>query len=99
MSDGQVQAVIAQMEAWLADAGWDPEPEAMELWNQQFEEAVATAERGPGWAELVRRSHEVGARVEQRTQPMVMKLKELQAELGAQAKGSRALQGYRSSLG
>jgi hypothetical protein len=98
MSDLQLQAVIGQMETWLADPGWDPDPEAMTLWNQQFEAAVATAERGPGWAALVRRAHELGARVEVRTQPMVMKLQELQGELAAQAKGSRALKGYRSGL-
>jgi len=41
----------------------------------------------------------VGARVELRTQPMIMKLQELQEELASQAQGSRALRGYRSSLG
>lgn len=98
MSDARVRAAVAQVEAWLADPAWEPDPDQLARWNEAFEVARAQAERGQGWEELVARAHAAGARMEARIAGLVADRDALKSELGAQAQGERALRGYRASI-
>lgn len=98
MSDQAVSCAIAQMETWIADAAWNPDPEALAQWNLAFQEAMARAEKGSGWAELMSRAHSVGGQLEVRMLPFIQQRDALKAELNAQERGSRALRGYGSGL-
>jgi hypothetical protein len=97
MSDVRVRAAIETMEAWLADPGWNPEAEALDHWEQEFQAALAQAEKAPGWLELVDRAHAAGRRLEARTQAMIEAQARLRAELESHERGNRALRGYQSS--
>lgn len=94
MSDARVRAAIEQMEAWLADLTWEPDPEALEQWNTEFNAALAQAQRVGEWPDLVARGHAASQMLEAR----IVRLREAQdlvkSELAAQERGSRALKGY-----
>ncbi|GLH73179.1 hypothetical protein GETHLI_16810 [Geothrix limicola] len=98
MSDAAVLSAICQMEEWIDDAAWNPDPDGLAQWNAEFQQALAQAERGPGWAELIARAHAVGARLEARIPPFEKLRDALKAELDAQERGSRALRGYEANL-
>jgi hypothetical protein len=98
MSDREVCASIEQMEAWLADPAWDPDGDALAEWNQAFLAAVATAERGPGWEELMIRAHALPKELERRTAQLEVRRDALKRELDGQAVGTRALKGYGASI-
>lgn len=98
MSDARVRAAVAQVEAWLADPAWEPDPDQLTRWNEEFQSAQAAAERGPGWTELAARAHELGARMEARLAGLVAVRDAMKGELGVQARGERALRGYRVSI-
>ena len=97
MSNSAVRAAIEQMEIWLSDAGWEPEPGDLEGWNRKYQEAVAQAEQGPEWSGLVVRAHALGKRLEQRLDQLVKRRNEIKVELDAQERGNRALAGYGAS--
>lgn len=97
MSDARVREAVEQMEAWLEDAAWQPDLEALTRWDDAFRFAVAQAEKGRGWPELVQRAHEAGRRLEGRSEVMAAELGLLKARLQAQDQGHRALKGYRAS--
>lgn len=97
MSDAQVRAALERMEAWLQDPAAPPDPEALAGWNRGFREALATAERGPGWEDLVGRAHALGERLAARTTELAVERDALRQELGLQAQGDRALRGYGAS--
>jgi len=97
MSDGEVRAVIEQMEAWIGDPSWEPDPESLAQWNAGFQAAVAQAEKGAGWPDLVARAHAVSQHLEARMIRLVQLRDEMRAELGAQERGNRALRGYGAS--
>ena len=99
MSDEAVLAAIQQMEMWLADSSWNPDPEALARWNVAFQEAMAGASKGPAWQELMTRSHVAGERLEARIGPLAEARDKVKAELDAQERGHRALRGYSASLG
>lgn len=94
MSDRAVRAAIERMEAWVGDAGWEPEPEILEAWNAEYRAALATAEKDPGWAELVDRAHALGQKLEARLAGITALRNDIKAELDAQERGNRALAGY-----
>lgn len=96
MSDERVRAAIEQMETWLAEPNWDPDPEALTQWNADFTLALAQAEKAAGWPDLVARAHAVGQRLEARTILEAQARDKVKAELEAQERGSRALKGYRA---
>lgn len=98
MSDGAVLSIIDQMERWIEDPTWNPDPEILAQWNIEFQEAMARADKGPGWGELIKRAHAVGERLEARMVPFVQRRDELKAELDAQERGNRALKGYGAGL-
>lgn len=94
MSDGAVRGAIEQMEAWVADPAWEPDPEVLARWNEGFQAALAGAEKGEGWPDLVARAHAVGALVEARVRHLSHLRDEVRAELDSQERGHRALKGY-----
>lgn len=97
MSQGEVRAAIEQMEAWVGDASWEPDPEALAQWNDAFQAAVAEARKEDGWLDLVARAHAVGQQVEARL-PQLARLRDaVRAELDTQERGNRALRGYGAS--
>ena len=97
MSDGKVRAAIEQMDTWLADPSWEPDPEALAQWNAGFQEAVDQAEKTKGWSDLVARAHRLGQDLEVRIARSAQLRDEARAELDAQERGSRALRGYGAS--
>lgn len=97
MSDRRVRSAIERMEAWIGDPAWEPEPEELESWNRDYRDAVAGAEKGEGWTDLVARAHALGRQLEVRLQAAVRKRDEIKAELDAQERGNRALAGYGAS--
>jgi hypothetical protein len=97
MSDARVLAFIERMESWIGDPDLVIEPELLAEWNRDFSEALATAERGPGWPQLVARAHALGDRVQGRAVVLSQERDLLRVELDAQAQGDRALKGYGAS--
>jgi hypothetical protein len=97
MSDTEVATAIRQMEAWVADPAWAPDPEALVRWNGEYQSALARAEKGPGWADLIARAHAVGRAVEARTIQFEALRDGMRVELEAQERGNRALRGYGAS--
>lgn len=97
MSDRDLRAAIEQMEAWLSDLNWEPEVEAVVLWNARLREAIALAEKGSDWPELVGLAHGVGQRLELRIQQFVQRQAGIRARLDEQGQGNRALKGYKAS--
>jgi hypothetical protein len=94
MSDLRVRAAIEQMEAWLADPNWKPDPEALAQWNAAFQAALAQAEKAPGWPDLIGRAHVAGQLLEARSVVVAEARDQVRAELEAQERGTRALKGY-----
>jgi len=97
MSDARVLAAIEQMEAWLGDQNWEPDPQALGQWNADFQAALAQAEKAPGWPELVSRAHAAGQLLEARIVMAAEERDQVRAELAAQDRGNRALRGYGAS--
>lgn len=97
MSDGRVCAAIERMEAWIGNPEWEPDPDELANWNTEYQAAVAQADKGDGWSELVARAHALGERLEQKLANMVRLREQLRTELDAQERGSRALIGYGAS--
>ena len=96
MSDREVLAALEAMEQLLLRQ--DPvESEALAGWRKTFDEAVATAERGPDWAEIVARAHLLAKRVDAATETLSVRRDELRTELNLQSQGIRALQAYKPS--
>jgi hypothetical protein len=97
MSDGRVRAAIEQMEAWLADPTWAPDPEALARLNTEFQSALAQAERAPGWADLITRAHAAGQVMATRAERLAEVRDQVKTELEALGRGNRALRGYGTS--
>ena len=97
MSDQLVRAAVEQMEAWLTTPAWQPDSESLAQWNATFQGALARAEKGPGWADLVARGRAVSLCLDIRTEQLVHERDAVKAELDAQERGHRALRGYGAS--
>lgn len=97
MSDLRVRAAVEQMEAWLKDPAWQPDPEALAQWDAEFHAAVSKADKGEGWPELVERAHEAGRCLEGRSEAVAVELVLMKAKLQVQDQGHRALKGYGAS--
>jgi hypothetical protein len=98
MSNGKLRASIERMEAWVVDPSWEPDPKAIVRWDADFQAALAQAEKGPDWPDLMARAHSVGHRLEARTVRFAQVRDALRAQLDAQERGNRALKGYRASV-
>ncbi len=97
MSDSRVRAALEQMEAWLVDPAWDPDPEALAQWNVGFQVALAQAEKAPGWPDLMDRAHAAGQYLEARSAMLAQEQDKVRAELEIHERGTRALKGYGAS--
>lgn len=98
MSNACLLAALDEMESWLADPIWEPEPEALAEWNIRFQQALGKAEKAEGWQEIAKRAHALGYQLEQRLQPFVQLRNEIKFELNSLESGNRALQAYGSSI-
>lgn len=94
MSDAQVLTAVERMEAWMQAQDPPMDPEALAAWNREFLSALETAERGPGWADLVARAQRLGAELDRRATLLIAEREDLRKALGAQSLGDRALKGY-----
>ena len=97
MSDREVQAALEALEARCAGVGVPLDPAFLAGWNSQFQAAVASAERGPGWEALVARAHQLAGQVALRQADAETQREAIRAELRQQEQGARALRGYGSS--
>ena len=94
MNDVRVSAAIEQMEAWLGDSGWEPDASVLAQWNAEFQNALALAEKAPGWAGLIQRAHAAGQLLESRIVAVAEARDQVKTELEALGRGDRALKGY-----
>lgn len=93
MSDSAVAEALADMEAALAGEV-PPTAESLAAWRVRFDEAVATATRGPEWGALVARAQALSGRVAQLSATLEARREEVRRELAHQAAGNRALKSY-----
>ena len=94
MSNYRVRAAIEQMEAWLANPGWNPDPEALAQWTAEFQGALSQIEKGPDWPEVAARAHAAGKLLEARLAGVAAARDEVRTELEARIRGNHALKGY-----
>ncbi len=94
MSELKVRAALGQMEAWLADPSWDPDPEVLTRWTIDFQGALTRVEKGPSWPELAARAHATGKLLEARLAIVATARDQVRAELETRVRGNRALKGY-----
>ena len=94
MNDTRVRAAIEQMEAWLADANWEPDPDALAQWNTGFNMALAEAEKAADWPELRARAHAAGHQMEAKMAVFAEAKERLRKALEQQELGRRAMKGY-----
>jgi hypothetical protein len=97
MSDERVRAAIEQMEAWVADAEWEPDAEALAQWDAAYKSALAQAEKASGWQGLMDRARAAGHQLEARRAVLAEVLDHLRKELETRERGNRALKGYGAS--
>ena len=98
MNEGGLSAALEQMEAWVADPTWKPDPALLARWDADFQTALALAERGPDWLELMAKAHALGRQLEMRTMRFAQLRDQVKAELDAFERGDRALRGYRAAV-
>lgn len=97
MSDGGLHAALGQMEAWVADPAWEPDPQALAQWDAAFQAAMARAEKGQDWQDLMARAHGLGQQLEMRSMMFARLRDQVKADLEAFERGDRALKGYRAT--
>lgn len=93
MSDHDVEAALDAMERLLQSD--DLDAASFLAWQQRFDESLATAERGPGWPDLVGRAHALSQRLDAAIHQLSLQKVELGKQLNLNARGSRALKGYK----
>ena len=94
MSNAGVQAALEEMETWLSDPTWEPEPESLTQWNNRYQKALAQADKAEGWPRLADKAHALGQLLEDRLPPLVQLRNEIKTELKALESGNRAMLGY-----
>ncbi len=97
MSDTRLTASLDDLERLLGSVLDDPDPQAIAAWHEAFKEALAEAEKGPQWAGIVERAHDLGKRLDQRVAQLQALRGAVREELVAREKGRRALTGYSPS--
>jgi uncharacterized small protein (DUF1192 family) len=96
MTDQDVRAVLDRLEPLLGGPLEQSDAQAIAEWHQAFREAVAGAERGPGWREIQDRAKVLGTLLNRRVAMLQAAQEGLKAELGKVSAGRRALNAYRS---
>ena len=92
MSDQDVNLALDAMEGMLQDgvltaANHKP-------WQERFEAAMGSAERGSGWAEIAERSHLLGRRVDLALAGVLADREAILLEMRQLTLGGRAIKGY-----
>jgi hypothetical protein len=95
VSDLHLNGILDDLETLLQSDEVDGE--AIAAWRQRFDAAVATAERGPGWPEIVTRSRTLATRLDQAADRLSLERDRIRRELELQGQGARALKGYKPS--
>ncbi len=94
MTNSAFCSALEQMEAWLGDPDWAPDPEALAGWNVSFQVALAMVEKDSGWEALQGRAHAAGRELDSRIKQLTHDQQDRRAELLVIERGSRALRGY-----
>jgi hypothetical protein len=92
MSDQDVVIALDAMERMLQHG--EMTGGSLAPWQAQFDAAVASAERGPGWADIAQRSQLLGRRVDLALAGVLADRDLLKKRLHLLAVGGRALKGY-----
>ncbi|MCL1893896.1 MAG: hypothetical protein FWG02_06655 [Holophagaceae bacterium] len=95
MSNTAVDSLIQELENYLQKIEI-PDSDFVAEWNKKFNEAVAVADRGQGWEEIVERAHALSKVIQTRVGTLSYEFEQLRSELNLQATGQRALKGYSS---
>lgn len=94
MSDRDVLAALDDLERLLAVPMEHAEPGAIGEWHERFRTAVAGAERGPGWPEVLVRAKLLGRLLKRREAMVVAARDSLKRNLEQKGQGRRALTAY-----
>ena len=97
MSDHDVQLALNAMELMLQDGVLTVGN--LKPWQERFDAAMASAERGPGWAVIAERSHLLGRRVDLAMAGLLADRDAIRREMSLMALGARALRGYNPGRG
>jgi len=92
MSDQDVVRALDDMERMLEVR--DLSSRTLAAWQERYDAAMASAERGPGWAEIAQRSHLMSRRVDLALVGVLADREAVRKELQLMAMGRRALRGY-----
>jgi hypothetical protein len=93
MSDREVVLALDAVEHLLHTG--DLASGTLAAWQERFDAAMATAERGPGWAMIAQRSHLLGRRMDLALAGVLAERDAIGRELRLLARGGRALKGYK----
>ncbi len=93
MSDQEVAQALDALEELLRSKPL--RAEMIRAWRQDFDKAMAAAERGKGWSALEARIHELPGKLEAAAQALSVEQEGLRKQMLLQAQGARALKGYR----
>lgn len=94
MSDADLIQALDDLERLLQD---DLDPAGITAWKTRFDTEVASAERGPGWPQIIARARDLAGRLDAAANALSDQLSQVRKELAVQARGERALKGYRPS--
>ncbi|OGQ57701.1 MAG: hypothetical protein A3J24_04690 [Deltaproteobacteria bacterium RIFCSPLOWO2_02_FULL_53_8] len=94
MSNAKIREALDRMEGWLSVPSREMDIAELTEWNETYLSAVAGAERGPEWPDLVVRAHALGERLNARMASVIRERDALKTELESFARGNRALKGY-----
>lgn len=95
MSDQAVAEALDDLERLLDEPLERMDGARIADWHARFRQAVETAERGPGWPDLVARAHALGQRMERCLAQAISQQEALRQALTVGQQGARALQAYR----
>lgn len=95
MSDADILRLIEEMENRLSEQMPEDDPDAIADWHRRFLAAMATAERGGHWPDIVQRSHAVAGRIEGLVSELEVRKESLRKEMETHATGRRALKAYK----
>jgi len=99
MSDRDVMLAIEEMETCLKGDLGELDPRMLDEWQQKFQNAVATSERGADWASIAARAQAVHLLLEDKLKNLVAQRDSIRRELEGQAVGQRALSAYKPGQG
>ena len=91
MSATELERLLIQMEAWLADPDWEPDAPPLAEWVREVQAARASAEGAAAWPRLDARRRALALRLEEAVGMMEQDLHERRASW---TRGAQALRAY-----